>query len=206
MYAPRQALDQQLAHLRQEPDGADQIQRLLQPYRNRLFDISIFVKELKGRFAQWYNRRHGRYGVLWAERSVKILRCRFFTRSAFSVSSACLVVFCRARSQFHSCLLSLSLLSDLSLFSGFVPLCSGVARSMGKEDGDLMEQSIRNEIPGTVKEIISDKVLSEVIVETAVGDVAAIITTRSVHDMGLKVGDRVAALVKATNVSVHRQD
>jgi molybdopterin-binding protein len=48
-----------------------------------------------------------------------------------------------------------------------------------------MEQSIRNEIPGTVKEIISDKVLSEIIVETAVGDVAAIITTRSVHDMGL---------------------
>ena len=77
---------------------------------------------------------------------------------------------------------------------------------MAKEDGDLMEQSIRNEIPGTVKEIISDKVLSEVIVETAVGDVPAIITTRSVHDMALKVGDRVAALVKATNVSVRRQD
>jgi len=55
-----------------------------------------------------------------------------------------------------------------------------------------MEQSIRNEIPGTVKEIISDKVLSEVIVETAIGDVAAIITTRSVQDMGLKVGDKVS--------------
>jgi molybdopterin-binding protein len=68
-----------------------------------------------------------------------------------------------------------------------------------------MEQSIRNEIPGTVKEIISDKVLSEVIVETAIGEVAAIITTRSVRDMGLKPGDRVAALVKATNVSVRRQ-
>jgi molybdopterin-binding protein len=68
-----------------------------------------------------------------------------------------------------------------------------------------MEQSIRNEISGTVKEIISDKVLSEIIVETAVGDVAAIITTRSVNDMGLKVGDRVAALVKATNVSIRRQ-
>jgi molybdopterin-binding protein len=81
-----------------------------------------------------------------------------------------------------------------------------VAQSLAKEDGDLMEQSIRNEIPGTVKEIISDKVLSEIIVETAVGDVAAIITTRSVHDMGLKVGDRVAALVKATNVSVRHQD
>jgi molybdopterin-binding protein len=68
-----------------------------------------------------------------------------------------------------------------------------------------MEQSIRNEISGTVKEIISDKVLSEIIVETAVGDVAAIITTRSVNDMGLKVGDKVAALVKATNVSIRRQ-
>ena len=63
-----------------------------------------------------------------------------------------------------------------------------------------MEQSIRNEISGTVKEIISDKVLSEIIVETAVGDVAAIITTRSVNDMGLKVGDKVAALVEATNL------
>jgi molybdate transport system regulatory protein len=76
---------------------------------------------------------------------------------------------------------------------------------MAKEDDALMEQSIRNEIPGTVKEIISDKVLSEIIVETAVGDVAAIITTRSAQDMALKVGDRVAALVKATNVSVRRQ-
>jgi molybdopterin-binding protein len=82
---------------------------------------------------------------------------------------------------------------------------SGVAQSMAEEDDDLMEQSIRNEIPGTVKEIISDKVLSEIIVETAIGDVAAIITTRSVQDMGLKVGDRVAALVKATNVSIRRQ-
>jgi molybdopterin-binding protein len=69
-----------------------------------------------------------------------------------------------------------------------------------------MEQSIRNEISGTVKEIISDKVLSEIIVETAVGDVAAIITTRSVNDMALKVGDKVAALVKATNVSIRRQE
>ena len=34
---------------------------------------------------------------------------------------------------------------------------SGVAQSMAEEDDDLMEQSIRNEIPGTVKEIISDK-------------------------------------------------
>ena len=64
-----------------------------------------------------------------------------------------------------------------------------------------MEESIRNEIPGTVKEIVSDKVLSEIILETAVGEIAAVITTCSVQEMGFKVDDRVAALVKATNVS-----
>jgi hypothetical protein len=51
-------------------------------------------------------------------------------------------------------------------------------RSPKKMD-DFMEQSIRNEIPGTVKEIISDKVLSEIIVETRIGEMAAVITTRS---------------------------
>lgn len=82
-----------------------------------------------------------------------------------------------------------------------------VALSTRKEDdSDLMEQSIRNEMPGTVKEIVSDKVLTEVIVETAIGEMAAVITTRSVREMGLRLGDRVAALVKATNVSVRRRD
>ena len=80
-----------------------------------------------------------------------------------------------------------------------------VAPPNAKGDDEPMEQSIRNEIPGTVKEIISDKVLSEIIVETGIGEMAAVITTRSVRDMGLKVGDHVAALIKATNVSVRRQ-
>jgi putative transposase len=71
--ARRQALEQEVARLRQEPDGAGQIQRLLEPYRRRMYDISIFIKELKGRFAQGYNRRHGRYGVLWAERFKSVL-------------------------------------------------------------------------------------------------------------------------------------
>lgn len=67
-----------------------------------------------------------------------------------------------------------------------------------------MEQSIRNQLPGTVKNIVSDKVLSEVIVETSLGEVASVITTRSVEEMKLKAGDRVLVLVKATNVSLAR--
>ncbi len=68
-----------------------------------------------------------------------------------------------------------------------------------------MEQSIRNQLPGTIKSIVSDKVLSEVIVETSIGDVASVITTRSVEEMKLKVDDQVFVLVKATNVSLRRR-
>jgi molybdopterin-binding protein len=38
-----------------------------------------------------------------------------------------------------------------------------------------MEQSIRNQLPGTVKSVVSDKVPSEVIVETSIGEIASII-------------------------------
>jgi molybdopterin-binding protein len=69
-----------------------------------------------------------------------------------------------------------------------------------------MQQSIRNELPGTVKRILSDKVLSEVIIETALGEIASVITTSSVEQMGLKPGDEVFALVKATNVSVRLKE
>jgi molybdopterin-binding protein len=68
-----------------------------------------------------------------------------------------------------------------------------------------MEQSIRNQLPGTIKSIVSDKALSEVVVETTIGEVASVITTRSVEEMKLRIGDEVFALVKATNVSLRRR-
>ena len=68
-----------------------------------------------------------------------------------------------------------------------------------------MEQSIRNQLPGPVKSIVSDKVLSEVIVETSIGEVASVITTRSVEEMKLKPEDKVFVLIKATNVSLARR-
>ncbi len=34
----------------------------------RMHDLSMFMKDLKQRFSQWYNRRHGRRGTLWEER------------------------------------------------------------------------------------------------------------------------------------------
>ena len=74
------------------------------------------------------------------------------------------------------------------------------------QENDNMKESIRNQLPGTIKSIVSDKVLSEVIVETASGEVASVITTRSVEDMKLKTGDKVFVLIKATNVSLRREN
>lgn len=68
-----------------------------------------------------------------------------------------------------------------------------------------MEQSIRNQIPGTVKRMVSDKAVSEVVIETPIGDLAAIITTRSVREMELEPGMEVFALIKATNVSIAKR-
>ncbi|MGH8164249.1 MAG: TOBE domain-containing protein [Rhodanobacteraceae bacterium] len=68
-----------------------------------------------------------------------------------------------------------------------------------------MAESIRNQIPGTVKRMISDKAVSEIILETAIGEVAAIITTRSARELELEPGDEVFALIKATNVSLRKE-
>jgi putative transposase len=75
LYGPRRVrtLREKLAHFSQQPGGAELCRRLLEPFRKRMNDISIFIKELKGRFAQWYNRHHGRYGALWAERFKSVL-------------------------------------------------------------------------------------------------------------------------------------
>ncbi len=67
-----------------------------------------------------------------------------------------------------------------------------------------MSTSIRNRLAGTIEEIVSDKVVSEVVIRTAAGTVTSIITTGSVERMNLKQGDRVFAIIKATEVSVEK--
>ena len=68
-----------------------------------------------------------------------------------------------------------------------------------------MNTSIRNRLPGTIEKIVSDKVVSEVVVRTAAGTVTSIITTGSVERMNLKQGDNVFAIIKATEVSIEKE-
>jgi molybdopterin-binding protein len=65
--------------------------------------------------------------------------------------------------------------------------------------------SIRNRLAGTIEKIVSDKVVSELVVRTAAGDVTSIITTGSVERMNLKEGDKVFAIIKATEVSIDKE-
>jgi molybdopterin-binding protein len=68
-----------------------------------------------------------------------------------------------------------------------------------------MSTSIRNRLAGTIEKIVSDKVVSEVTIRTAAGNVTSIITTGSVERMNLKQGDNVFAIIKATEVSIEKE-
>jgi molybdopterin-binding protein len=67
----------------------------------------------------------------------------------------------------------------------------------------ILAINVRNQFRGKVKEVIEGPVVSEVEVETPSGlIVTSVITTRSVHELGLKAGKDVVALVKSTEVSI----
>lgn len=66
-----------------------------------------------------------------------------------------------------------------------------------------MRISARNVINGTIKEIISGAVNSEIVVQTSGGEtIVSVITKESVESLGLKVGKEVYAVVKASNVMI----
>jgi molybdate transport system regulatory protein len=68
-----------------------------------------------------------------------------------------------------------------------------------------MSTSMRNRLPGMIEKIVSDKVVSELVIRTAAGNVTSIITTGSVERMNLKEGDNVFAINKATEVSIEKE-
>lgn len=58
----------------------------------------------------------------------------------------------------------------------------------------------RNQLRGTVREIIRGPVVSEVDVETAAGIVTSVVTTRSIDALRLEVGSQVVTVFKSTEV------
>lgn len=65
-----------------------------------------------------------------------------------------------------------------------------------------MELSARNQLKARVKDIKSSDISSEVILDVGGQEMCSTITTGSVRKLGLKVGDDVTALVKASSVMI----
>jgi putative transposase len=66
------ALEWELTHLR-SIGAADAAEALRQRWFSRMWDISAFMKVLKQRFTQWFNRKHARRGTLWEDRYRSVL-------------------------------------------------------------------------------------------------------------------------------------
>lgn len=62
--------------------------------------------------------------------------------------------------------------------------------------------SARNQFKGTVKSLKVGNVMAEVVVSVGNLEIVAAITRGSVEQMGLKAGDKVTAVIKATEVMV----
>lgn len=63
-----------------------------------------------------------------------------------------------------------------------------------------MEISARNQLPGTVRSVKSGAVMAEVEVTVDPGVITAAITDASRERLGLKDGDQVIVIIKATEV------
>jgi molybdopterin-binding protein len=67
-----------------------------------------------------------------------------------------------------------------------------------------MALSARNHLKGTIQDIQFGDVLAHVTVQVGDSIVESVITRRSAEEMGLKKGDAVTAVVKATEVMLSK--
>ena len=66
-----------------------------------------------------------------------------------------------------------------------------------------MKLSTRNQLAGTVREVVQDQVIAKVKVDIGGGNViSSTITVDAVNDLQLKVGDKVTVLIKASSVMI----
>ena len=68
--------------------------------------------------------------------------------------------------------------------------------------GGNMELSARNNLRGTIKSVRIEGLMAEVVVDIGGQEVVLTITAGSAQRLGLKQGDQVYAVVKATEVMI----
>jgi molybdopterin-binding protein len=65
-----------------------------------------------------------------------------------------------------------------------------------------MQLSARNQLKGTVRSVTLGAVMAEVVLSIGDQEVAAAITRGSAEGLGLKEGDQVIVIIKATDVMI----
>ena len=91
---------------------------------------------------------------------------------------------------------------DAAVLRAFMRRLFSIPTSSQENFMAIQAINVRNQFKGQVKEILRGDVLSEVDVQTPWGVVTSVITTRSIDELGLRVGSDVVALVKSTEVSI----
>ncbi len=69
-----------------------------------------------------------------------------------------------------------------------------------------MKLSARNRLPGTITEVVKGEAAAKVALDVEGNKMVALITRESADELGLEVGQRVTALVKATDVMIQTED
>jgi len=67
-----------------------------------------------------------------------------------------------------------------------------------------MEISARNQLRETVQRLTLGTVMAEVVIKVGENEIVAAVTRASVESLGIKEGDNVVAVIKATEVMVGR--
>ena len=68
-----------------------------------------------------------------------------------------------------------------------------------------MQLSARNQLQGTVTEILLGGVMAEVTVDVGGKELVSVITRKSAEGLGLKEGDPIVVVIKATEVMLARE-
>jgi molybdate transport system regulatory protein len=69
-----------------------------------------------------------------------------------------------------------------------------------------MALSTRNRLPGTITEVVKGEAAAKVSLDVEGNKMVALITRESADELGLEEGQRIVALVKATDVMIQTED
>jgi len=89
--------------------------------------------------------------------------------------------------------------------SQFTEWCAGLHRTTNAADlmEKIMKLSARNQLKGKVTEVHKGATTAHVLIDLGHGvTITSSITNEAVDDLGLKVGDSVASVIKASDVMI----